>query len=178
MSPGNLYYHFRNKEEIIRMIFEKIIEYFNDLWTNEEKFSLFEVFNMVFKKNLKVQLKYKFFYLEISTLLNNDNSLKERFREIQKFRIKSMENLIEVLIDNKLLKPEAFEGSYNNIIELIWFISNFGLLQVDLLSEKLDLELIEKKTYFIIELLYPHLTDTGLKEYNKFKKQFLEKEKS
>ncbi|MGL4370327.1 MAG: TetR/AcrR family transcriptional regulator, partial [Spirochaetota bacterium] len=33
MSPGNLYYHYRNKQEIIREIFDMIALEFTRIWT-------------------------------------------------------------------------------------------------------------------------------------------------
>jgi len=158
------------------VIFEEIIESFDNLWTYEKEFSLFDMFSMIFIRNLKVQLKYKFFYLEINNLLNNDKDLKKRFIEVQDFRLNNMENLIEVLIDFDLLKEEEIEGSYRNILELIWFISNFGMLQINLFDKDLDIKVIEKKVFFIIDLFYPYLTKAGLEEYHKFKEQLAEKE--
>src|SRR5262245_27869463 len=82
MSPGNLYYHFRNKEEIIRAIFAQM----HDVGVSEYQeinaeqgpgnaVSMEETFLMIQRFNWR----YRFFKRELGALLQSDQELKAQF---------------------------------------------------------------------------------------------------
>ena len=88
ISPGNLYYYYANKEEVIRCI-----------WNERMKGALEELLQLTKNSNdaktlygcveacLKHMIEYKFFYTELSTLFINDEQLIEMYKEMhEKFR--------------------------------------------------------------------------------------------
>ncbi len=82
ISPGNLYYHFRNKEDIIRAIFEQMDEYgvdqyqlILDKYPPGTIVALENTFVMIQEYNWR----YRFFKRELTALIMNDPLLKERF---------------------------------------------------------------------------------------------------
>jgi len=82
ISPGNLYYHFRNKEGIIRAIFARMHEVgLSDyLEINAEQgagsaASMEETFLMIQRFNWR----YRFFKRELASLVQNDPELKKQF---------------------------------------------------------------------------------------------------
>ena len=80
-----------------------------------------------------------------------------------------MKKLISKLIEDDILQIEKNDGDYENILELIWFLANFGIMQIELFNKEYDKKIIEKKLYFIVELFYPYFTEKGLEVYKKLK---------
>ncbi|NAW88244.1 TetR/AcrR family transcriptional regulator [Photobacterium halotolerans] len=84
ISPGNLYYHFRNKEEIIHSIFD---EYAQDLRVRfqprEEAVlsadSLLQYLDAVFM----LMWRYRFFYANLPDILSRDPVLQHKYLEAQ-----------------------------------------------------------------------------------------------
>ena len=85
ISPGNLYYYFANKEEVVKVIwqermlpevkkFGKALRAFEDLD---------DMLNLI-RDCFKHFETFRFFYTEISTLFNNDKDLKELYEEEMK----------------------------------------------------------------------------------------------
>lgn len=81
ISPGNLYYYFANKEEVIRCIWkermipdvEKLIKELNEMDGSESMLDLIQECFRHFET-------FRFFYTEISTLFNNDKELKTHYQ--------------------------------------------------------------------------------------------------
>ena len=75
-------------------------------------------------------------------------------------------------IANGNLKPEPFDGAYNNIAFLTWQISFFWLSQQIILGKKTE----EDGQALIWSILYPHFTEKGKKSFvNFFGKEMLKK---
>src|SRR4029077_13600880 len=66
ISPGNLYYHFRNKEEIIRAIFEQQFDAWDHLYDFPEDRppNLDDVWQIV-RATFRVNWSYRFIYREL-----------------------------------------------------------------------------------------------------------------
>ncbi|BDU38878.1 TetR/AcrR family transcriptional regulator [Vibrio nigripulchritudo] len=103
ISPGNLYYHFRNKQEIIQSIYDI---YENELLTSfapiesDNSVNLFEaymgsIFNMMWK--------YRFFYSNLPELLSNDGELHARYSATQKRLRENLRQICLFFRDAKLL---------------------------------------------------------------------------
>ena len=69
ISPGNLYYYYANKEEVIRCIWqERMAGEINDLTEQYEGMETAEELLGFFSGMMQHCLRYKFFYTEMPTL--------------------------------------------------------------------------------------------------------------
>ena len=80
MSPGNLYFHYKNKEQIIREIFKKLIIDTQTIWKpqakiakRKEKIYLVDFLD----KNMELYWKYRFFHREMYILRKKDSELSK-----------------------------------------------------------------------------------------------------
>lgn len=80
ISPGNLYYHFKNKEEIIRSIFPEINQATTLALASDNEQELFEDILVNGLQNwMNVVWDYRFFYGNLVQILRNDPLLQEQY---------------------------------------------------------------------------------------------------
>jgi AcrR family transcriptional regulator len=131
ISPGNLHYHFKNREEIIRRLYEKMRSEFT-LTPDTYPTSAADLVR-VHEHTFEIQWKYRFFYRELLFLLSRDAKLKAIYQgdtRAQKERIAIIlrgleekgvlllpyDNVIDYLIDMILL-VEQFWNSYMQLCD-------------------------------------------------------------
>lgn len=110
ISPGNLYYYFHNKEEIVRCIWHERI--MKDLeQTRNYPLELEDGHDMVKMLNVLVDhiSRYYFFYSEVSTLLHNDALLTEELTEVKKNNLKNLYTFVERVSKDGLFELESVE---------------------------------------------------------------------
>lgn len=94
ISPGNLYYYYANKEEIVTCIWkERMLEDIKQLLTGYETAETAGEFIDCLKKSFEHCMRYSFFYTEMPTLFANDGSLKDICGETGKLAEKIMVKL-------------------------------------------------------------------------------------
>ncbi len=81
ISPGNLYYHFRNKQEIVREIFalyaQELIERFTPVQENQESLVLLKRYlDSIFT----LMWKYRFFYANLPEILSRDEEINNTLK--------------------------------------------------------------------------------------------------
>ncbi len=107
ISPGNLYYHFSNKQEIIREIFKwyqaDLVEYFSPMQGEQQdamtlsRHYLTSMFNLVWK--------YRFFYANLPEILNRDDELHLSYSEAQTHLKSNLATIVYLFIELKLFRP-------------------------------------------------------------------------
>ena len=80
ISPGNLYFHFRNKEEIIRELFERMCSETYAVWMPEKKINVFESPLELIERSYEVFWNYRFFHREMYHLRRKDPILANRWK--------------------------------------------------------------------------------------------------
>ncbi len=79
ISPGNLYFHFANKEEIIRHIFKQMMDETYDLWKTKTTAKSVHPLVLV-EKNFELFWKYRFFHREMYYLKRKDPQLAKMWK--------------------------------------------------------------------------------------------------
>jgi AcrR family transcriptional regulator len=84
ISPGNLYFHFANKEEIIRQIFKMMCAEVYSLWRTKKSQRLSHPLEMI-EKTLDVCWRYRFIFRESYYLRHKDAAMGKLWKtHIQK----------------------------------------------------------------------------------------------
>ena len=94
MSPGNLYYYFKNKEQIIAAIFEKMIADWDDEVVDMGGLALDRLLDEQLEKTFKYVWTYRFIHRELAALLDRDSRLKARCHEVLQQRLFEIVTLI------------------------------------------------------------------------------------
>ncbi len=79
ISPGNLYFHFRNKEEIIRQIFRLMCKETYQVWRVKKGQKVIHPLDLI-EKNYELFWKYRFFHREMYFLRRRDTILNKMWK--------------------------------------------------------------------------------------------------
>jgi AcrR family transcriptional regulator len=162
MSPGNLYYHFRNKEEIIRGILERMISRWEQLYRLpvERAPTLADVEGLV-RQNFSLVWDYRFFYHELSALVQRDPALKQRYQEIRRQRLEAFEALFWRLAEAGVARSPASPAEVANLAKLCWLISDYWLPFIEIDGELTMPEAIRQGVALFMQVLSPYVSEAG-----------------
>jgi AcrR family transcriptional regulator len=163
MSPGNLYYHFRNKEEIIRAILERMITRWESLYTfslEEHALRLADVQQIV-TENFLLLWDYRFFYRELSILIQRDSVLKERYQQIRRERLANLEALLQQFVNPEMVRSSQIPAPVTNLARLCWLISDYWLPFLEIDGELALPEVIEQGVALYMQVLRPYMSEAG-----------------
>ena len=99
ISSGNLYYHFRNKEEIIRELFPRVAEAARSAiqLPDEGEITAAHV-GRYHLAGIRSLWEYRFFFRDLAELISRDPTLAEDYRELQQWLVDRFLSLFERLI--------------------------------------------------------------------------------
>lgn len=163
MSPGNLYFHYKNKEQIIREIFKKMSIEASTVWKpqakiakRKEKFQLVEFID----KNLFLYWKYRFFHREMYILRKKDPELSKMWHKY----LRKVSLLMTVLYKNwvksgYMIKIES-KDELEYLAEML-FVSSNSAMQFFETTDRGDepsKKALAKARHHLIRMLYPYIS--------------------
>jgi AcrR family transcriptional regulator len=132
ISPGNLYYHFRNKAEIVRALLDRMIADADLAWAAAASgrggpAELGEIIG----GTLEIVWTYRFFYRELAALVQNDSILRRRYLEIRRQRLKQIGDLVHTFNSAGAMRgPEG--AALDALVRLSWMVGEFALASAEL----------------------------------------------
>lgn len=107
MSPGNLYYHFRNKQQIIAELFSHYEMRVDDYLRVPEDRELQVADKAVYLESIFRGLwEYRFLHRDLEHLLNSDTELAERYRVFSRRCVRSGQTIYQALVEADILCAE------------------------------------------------------------------------
>jgi len=160
ISPGNLYYYFRNKEDIIRAIFDQMDDYgaeqyqiILDSYPSGTVEALEHTFIMIQKFNWR----YRFFKRELTTLIMNDTLLKERFHATNR----QMQEMINFTIDGGIVNGSIVRmdsEQKEHLVDAIWLVALFWLNYLEVCGEEVNESTLRRGNEVLRAVLCQYLT--------------------
>lgn len=110
ISPGNLYYHFRNKDDIVNSLFAQFeAEIGAMLAISANRRSNIEEVWLNLQRMFELVWQYRFFYRDLNDLLSRNRVLELHFKQILAHKIKVAQQLCQGLCNDGVLEANEVE---------------------------------------------------------------------
>ena len=159
ISPGNLYYHYRNKDDIIERLFLRFEERMDqalvapegrDVTLEDVWLQLHLVFECIWS--------YRFIYRDIINIISRNRNLRLRFARILKRGSANAQGIMRGLNETGAMRASAaeIEGLATNILVLATFWLNYANVR----GEKDERRAIQQGIVQVMMLVSPFLRDS------------------
>lgn len=158
ISPGNLYYHFRNKQDIIRALFERLFAKWDETFQlSSNRAPVLADFDGLIASNYQLIWDYRFAYREMAALLNNDPDLRAQYQEVRQRGYDGFVELIDAFaIAGVLTRPESTQEQIA-LTELCWIVSEQWPVNLELRGKEFDAAGIQEGIAIMRHIFRPYL---------------------
>ncbi len=166
ISVGNLYYYFKNKEEIIIAIYEEFMSLISKQLTSvkDGQDLAFDYYDFL-QQQMTYELKYRFFRLELNNIYQNYPKVKEAFEQSHIQKKQQIKYVYTHQIKYGYMKS-LDEDELDFLVSNTWIIVTQW--EIYWLIDKLDDEK-QRRRNGILNILYfikPYMTIKGLEDTN------------
>jgi AcrR family transcriptional regulator len=156
ISPGNLYYHFRNKDEIIRALYAQLSAR-NDveLQLPPNRLATIDDVQALVRTNFTILRDYAFIYREFAALMQADPELHKAYLAARARGYFGFRALIAVLAQagiTNLSDPAAV----TRLADICWLITEFWLSSLEVSGQPVDEAGIERGVELMLHVLRPY----------------------
>lgn len=175
ISPGNLYYHFRNKEDIILSIYEEyasnlLLDTFPRVSPDVKPLDAIIIYmDVVFQ----AMMKFRFFYNNLPVLLSKNPCLHDKYVEVQHV---ITERVSEMLLSLRNAKIVAFDDDeLPEIVSLLRLVNTFWLsfYQTQNKTAEVNDAVFYQGVLKILVIIRPYTTPEALPEFMKAREIYL-----
>ena len=162
ISPGNLYYHFRNKNDIIRSISNQFSSEIGSVFQfHLDTISDFsENLTSMFNRFFKIQQSYQFLFLEGVHLTKQDHILWNNYTKLRTVLKKGYYELLSNLVKIKVMKKQSLH-IIDDLLDAQWIIMWYWINHTVLDRKTYDNIQIKKGIKLSFSIIKPQLTSIG-----------------
>ena len=167
ISPGNLYYHFRNKEDIILSIYE---EYARNLLIEtmpevDPKVKPLDAIILYMDVVFQAMMKFRFFYSNLPVLLAKNPLLHDKYVEVQSFIAQRVSELLLSLRDANVM--EFLDEDLADIVSILRLVNTFWLsfYQTQNNESEINDAVFYQGVLKILVIIQPYVSDNAKSEF-------------
>ena len=160
ISPGNLYYHFRSKADIIRAIYDRMDRYGmegNMRIAESTPPGSMESFEKTFQFIWEFNRRFAFFKREMQALLMSEPALAERYRRTHRMTLAMIKGRLEEAVAAGTIKPMSAEVQ-ERLADHAWLVSLFWLSYLEVGGEEMSHENLTKGIDILRDIFEKHRT--------------------
>lgn len=159
ISPGNLYYHFRNKEEIILEAYERALRAYDAAWANAGAAPPSpQAILALLEDTFGAQWEFRFLQREMSWLVRANEPLRVRYRDVMFRRLSYYRSLIAAWMAAGICRPLPDER-LDDLILASWVVGEQWLAYLEAMGQATDEKAVRRGGRLILEVFRPHLVD-------------------
>jgi AcrR family transcriptional regulator len=156
ISPGNLYYHFRNKEAIISALFKRMFAQWDRMYTlpADRSPTLADLEQLV-QATFVMLWSYRFAYRELLALLRRYPELRSRYEAVRRRCYSGVHELIAAFGAAGVLRP-LDDTTVTRLADLCWLISEFWMASCELTTRSVGTTEMRRGAELVLQVLEPY----------------------
>jgi len=167
ISAGNLHYHFRHSEDIIKILFSeltlKMDELLNQIKKRENK-TLEDLYQFTYSTS-EIFHSYRFIFINFIDILNQNSDIKSKYEGINFSRKEEFQQIFSDLQKSNIFQKDIPHFIIDGLVEQIFIIADNWLTHNRLILKLNPKEAIQHYTLLQMNLFYPHLNKEQQKLY-------------
>jgi AcrR family transcriptional regulator len=178
ISPGNLYYHFRNKDDIVNSIFIQFEDEIDGMLAvpagrrpNIEDVWLY--LHLMFE----LVWRYRFFYRDLNDLLSRNRKLELQFKKILAHKIKTAQQLCEGLRSDHALEANDLEihalATNMVVVATYWLSYEYVRNPRNYTDQRSSADALARGCYQVLSLIGPYLRGPTRLLFEKLAEEYL-----
>ena len=178
ISPGNLYYHFRNKEEIVDAIFEEFEREIDPLLDAPFKREVhFEDAWLFLHLLFEAIWKYRFIYRDLNDLLSRNRRLETQFQSILQRKERAARALCDAMArarDLRATEREIESLSTNMVlVATYWFSFEYVRNARHFHEAGYQSTAMARGACQVLSMVGPYLTESGQALFRRLAREYL-----
>ncbi len=158
ISPGNLYYHFRNKAEIVQGLFARIVgEWATNYAVPPGTMPSIQLTEAMVAGNFEIQARYRFFFRDLTLLLNADPALATTYHQNRASGLANTKLHLNLFAEAGVFKPFADAVALDDLAQMLWLVGDFWLVFKDTGGADFSPADTDQGIRLFRRLLTPHL---------------------
>lgn len=154
ISPGNLYFHFRNKEEIIRELFGRMCQETYERWNVERSLAPLELI----QDSFSTLWKYRFFHREMYHLRRCDPELSRLWRRHLKMCLRLLKSHYARWVRSELTITVKDPKEMQQIFDSVLLFASSSLNFFESPERPASRQPLQAGGEYLIRLLWPYFS--------------------
>ncbi|WP_257281041.1 MULTISPECIES: TetR/AcrR family transcriptional regulator [unclassified Endozoicomonas] len=175
ISPGNLYYHFRNKDEIIHALFQRLIDNIADnMIIPKDRPLTFQDKRTYLELALAGMWQFRFIYRDVHGVMSRSRELRSAYQQFARLSLETLEKIIAGLVLSGFMEVPEHEIealALNNFMVLSsWqeVVTSAFLEENELLPEKLH----RRVFYQILLMDRPYVSEAARESFAELEAEY------
>lgn len=156
VSPGNLYYHFDDKEAIIRSVHQRMVADWDAIWDDATPRGTVDDLIDVVRRTFVLEWRYRFFYRELRAILQRDEGLARTYPPHVRARMQDLETFFRRFVDNQVMR-DVEPDVLRSLLTTCWIVANHWIGHLEELGEPVDVEHLLQGERQLLHILSPYL---------------------
>jgi AcrR family transcriptional regulator len=178
ISPGNLYYHFRNKDDIVNSLFSQFHARISEMLTvpASRRPNMEDVW-IYLHRMFELAWQYRFFYRDLSDLLSRNRNLELHFKKILEHEIEVARGLCTGLREQQEMEAgdSEIEALVTNmvVVATYWLSYEYVRNPRRYTEQQVMSEILARGCYQVLAVLAPWLRGPGALAYRRLADEHL-----
>jgi AcrR family transcriptional regulator len=161
ISPGNLYYHYPAKDELINSLFDRFEAALNELLVAADAVENVEDAWLFFHVLFELIWQYRFLYRDLNDLLSKNRRLEKHFQFVLKNKTRAVQGLLDGLSRSGVVQITGVEAAPTStamvVVLTYWLSFEYVREPRRALEAEASAASVARGVYHVLSLLLPYL---------------------